>query len=228
MAVPEADQIWVGRVTVPLATAAQWVAEYTSPDNISSKNPYAYPAYDSFDAERSDPHRLTDADLLAPALLNVPVKLRSYYALMRARPTLERALTDRSLESPLSDVPADRAADIARTLYSVLDRPGEKPWGVNATTLSKILHRKRPHFFVLHDIWVNACYVSEEGPVRVAKSRSWADYMAAITLAIRDDLISQPEQFKVLDAAANNPGELSAVRLLDIVAWTSKGRVRAG
>jgi len=57
-------------------------------------------------------------------------------------------------------------------LYAVLDGLAAKPWGVEGTTLSKVLHRKRPQSLVLHDRWVRACYVGGDGPVPRAQERS--------------------------------------------------------
>ncbi|MDQ3476558.1 MAG: DUF6308 family protein [Actinomycetota bacterium] len=85
------------------------------------------------------------------------------------------------------------------------------------------MHRKRPQSLILHDVWVRTCYVGEDGPVLRAKDRSWADYMTAVTQAIGDDIRSQQDKFDHLDKAAHEPGELSHVRLLDILAWKSQG-----
>lgn len=224
MAGARSEQIRVGKVRVQLDRAVAWVAEYTSPERTKSRNPYSYPAYDDFEKDHNEPSRLTDADLLAPGLLNVPVKVRSYYGLLRIKPRLERALANQDLEVALQEIDSPACIiDMVKPLYDVLDDPDEKPWGVNGTTLSKVLHRKRPQSLVLHDRWVRACYVGKDAPIPKDKSRSWADYMAAITLAIRDDLRDQPDHFTVLDKATSRPGRLSPVRLLDIVAWKSKG-----
>ena len=56
-----------------------------------------------------------------------------------------------------------------------------------------------------------------------AKKRRWAEYMALVTYAIGQDIRDQADRFEELDAAASNPGELSPVRLLDIMAWKSQG-----
>ena len=219
------EQIRVGKVRVSLGTATAWVAQYTRAERAGSRSPYSYPAYDLFEKDHNERFRLSDADLLAPGLLNVPVKVRSYYGLLRIRPRLEQALANQDLEVPLAEIDSPaRIAEMVKPLYAVLDDPDEKPWGVNGTTLSKVLHRKRPQSVVLHDRWVRACYVGKDAPVPKDKSRSWADYMAALTWAIGDDLRAQAEQFKALDAATSCPGQLSQVRLLDIVAWTSKGK----
>ncbi|WP_374510812.1 DUF6308 family protein [Terrabacter sp. Ter38] len=218
-------EIRVGRVVVPVERASAWVRDYTNAAaNAVSEHPYAFPAYDCFDGDTREPGRLTDGDLLAPGLLNVPVKIRSFYGLQRVRARLEEALRNPILGKPLADVrhPADLRPAV-RALYEVLDDPTTRPWGVGATTLSKVLHRKRPHSVVLHDRWVHACYVGDGAPVPHARDRTQADYMVLLTEAIRDDITSQPEAFGVLRAAAGGQVRLSDVRLLDILAWNSKG-----
>lgn len=221
---PLVDAVRIGGVSLPLVSAQQWVSEYTSVKIVSAANPYAYPAYDRYECERNDPRRLTDADLLAPGLLNVPVKIRSYYDLQRVRHVLEAGLANDDLDLALAEIDDPvRIAAMVKPLYGVLDLPQSKPWNVNATTLSKVLHRKRPKSLVLHDKWVNTCYVGTNGPVERVNRRSWADYMVAITLAIGNDIRTQLEAFKLLDEATSSPGELTHVRLLDILAWKSKG-----
>lgn len=66
-------QVRVGRVEIPLDTAAAWIAEYTDGSvNISSDRPYAFPAYDRYDGGTTEPARLTDGDLLAPSAAERP------------------------------------------------------------------------------------------------------------------------------------------------------------
>ena len=215
----------VGNVEIPLATAVGWVRSYTNEArNTTSPRPYAYPAYDRFDRDGNDPGRLTDADLLAPGLLNVPVKIRTFYDLQRIRPVLEDVLRNPELERPLDDLDAATVSATMAPLYAVLDDPKTKPWNANATTLSKVLHRKRPRVLVLHDRWVRECYVGDSGPVPKVNDRSWADYMTAISTAIGHDIRTQRSAFEALDSATSNPGELTPVRLLDILAWMSRGK----
>lgn len=225
MTIHAGDHVRIGRVEIPLEVASAWVHDYTdAAHNVVSQRPYAFPAYDRYDGGTTEPDRLTDGDLLAPGLLNVPVKIRSFYGLQRVRGRLEDALRHPALERPLADMAdPEELAWAVRALYEVLDDPATRPWGVGATTLSKVLHRKRPHSVVLHDRWVRACYVGDDAPVPSAKDRSWADYMGLITDAVRNDIASQREAFRVLEAAAGEQGELSHVRLLDILAWNSKG-----
>lgn len=221
------EHVRVGCVSIPVATAQQWVAEYTDIANVIAKKPYAFPAYDRYESNRNDPLHLTDADLLAPGLLNVPIKIRSYYGLQRIRSEIEAGLANPDLEKPLAylDSP-DLIASVVKPLYAPLDDPQRKPWNVNATTLSKVLHRKRPECLVLHDTWVRKCYVGPSGPIAQAVGRSWADYMTEITVAIGNDIRTQQDAFSMLDAAMGSSEKLSYVRLLDIVAWMSQGTRR--
>jgi hypothetical protein len=221
----DTGDVRIGRVLLSLERASAWIRDYTNAArNVMSERPYAFPAYDYYDGGTAEPDRITDGDLLAPGLLNVPVKIRSFYGLQRVRGRLEDALRHPILEQPLADVKdPEELRPAVRALYEVLDDPSTRPWGVGGTTLSKVLHRKQPHSVVLHDRWVRACYVGEGAPVSRARGRTWGDYMVLITNAIREDIASQPEAFGVLRAAAGEPGHLSDVRLLDILAWNSKG-----
>ena len=66
--------------------ATQWVSRYTdAATNSTSAEPYAYPAYDRYNTGYNEAAVLVDADFLAPALLNVPVSIRSFYGLQFVR-----------------------------------------------------------------------------------------------------------------------------------------------
>lgn len=215
------DFIRVGRVEIALGTAMGWVADYTDTErNQTSYAPYAYPAYDRFDGGSDRPDKLTDGDLLAPTLLNVPVKIRSFYALKAAKPRLEQALGNELLARDLASLSDGEVRESVAPLYEILDE--EPMWNVQATTLSKILHRKRPASVVLHDRWVRECYLGSPAVLR-ATNRSWAEYMVLISLAIRDDLSDHEDQFNKLATSSGEAATLSPVRLLDILAWRSKG-----
>ena len=113
---------------------------------------------------------------------------------------------------------------LVKPFYEILDNEADRPYGLRLTTLSKILHRKRPEFLVLYDKWVKACFLGENGPVTVVKNRATSDYMVAISLAIRDNLASQIELFDEIQAVIPSAAGVSHVRLLDILAWSSRGK----
>lgn len=214
------DIVRIGRVTVDLTTARRWVEEYTDPARTRSNAPYAFPAYDRFDAG-SLRSQLTDGDLLAPTLLNAAPSLRAFYSLQAMRNDLEERLA-KVVDDRLEDLPADRIRAIMTLIYEPLDqhRAGTRD-GLNGTTYSKVLHRKRPTVLPLHDRWVRACYVATDGPVPPARVRSWAEYMSLLAIAMAEDIRTQKDSFAALAAAAHEP--LTRLRVLDIVAWTSKG-----
>lgn len=212
----------VGRVTVPLVDARRWVTAYLDRAvNLTGSRPYAFPAYDEFRAG-SSPDGLDDGELLAPGLLNVPVKIRPFYALQRIRPQLEVGLAAIPVDLRLADADEAQARTLTEAIYAVLDeRP--RPSGVQATLLSKVMHRKRPEFLILHDKWVRRCYVGSGAPVPQDRTRSWAEYMSAVTLAVRADLRDQAMGWRELATVASQ-GQVSTVRLLDIVCWNAGQR----
>jgi hypothetical protein len=218
---PASDEtrVKVGRFDAPLSTAVEWVRRYTDADaNRMSAEPYAYPAYDLYDAARNRPSRLEDGDLLAPLLLNVHVSIRSLYALQRHREQLQVCLRPGDLALPLADLDDARIRELMGDLYSVLDGSDADLWGVGGTTLSKVLHRKRPSSIPLHDR-VRACYFGDAAPVPHATSRSWGEYMTLVSIAMASDLRGQAAQFSTLQSACGAFPALSDLRLLDILAW---------
>lgn len=225
---PSNTVIRLGGLEIPWVTALDRLREYTAEANRVSERPYAFPAYDRYGTDRDEPDRLTDGDLMAPGLLNAPVNVRAFYGLQNVRSRLEESLNHPVLEMPLARIHDTAELDFAvRGLYAVLDDPKERPWGVKATTLSKLLHRKRPQSVVLHDRWVKDRYVHDAGPVpRRVRGRSWAGYMVSITHAIQADIKSQAEQFARLKADLGEECCLSHVRILDILVWTCRGDSR--
>lgn len=224
-----AGDVVIGGVRISMAIAEEWVRAYTAAGHSAGPAPYAYPAYDLYDCEHNDPCRLSDADLLAPALLNVRPTVRGFYVLQRMRGQLEAALHNEDLRHPLSEVDDhDRIAAMVKPLYAALDDPDQDHFGVSGTTLSKVLHRKRPKSIVLHDRWVRSCYVHADGPVRTVRRRLWADYMTELTAAVGADLRNQSEEFTRLGRASSANPALTPVRLLEIVAWRSRRKSHPG
>lgn len=214
--------IRIGRVRISTVTARERIGAYTDPVRANSKSPHAYPAYDELDTG-SDANTLNDGDLLAYTLLNVPMSASAFYRFQSMRSALEQALADHP-DAPLIDLDEDSVAAKTRALYAVLDadRSDHGARGQSGTTLSKILHRKHPESLPLHDKWVRQCYLDTEAVPR-ARRRSWADYMVLVTLAMKQDLARHQEEFAQLRAAVRGDTHLTDLRILDILAWTSKG-----
>lgn len=216
----------VGRVEVPLEQAALWVRDYTDPVRARSKNPYAYPAYDTLDTG-SGANALNDGDLLAGTLLNAAPTARAFYRFQAMAPQLTAMLESHS-DQPLQDLSEAEIAEHVSPFYAILDQDraefGRR--GQSGTKLSKILHRKRPALLCLHDKWVRLCYLGEGAPVPNAKVRSWAEYMKLVSQAMAHDIRSQSEQVATLRSAVGGSSEITDLRLLDIVAWSSRGQSR--
>jgi hypothetical protein len=85
-----------------------------------SAAPYAYPAYDQYNAGHNVATVLQDADFLAPGLLNVSVAVRSFYGLQRLRDRLQVLLEQSDLARPLAELANDRIALHVAGLYSWL------------------------------------------------------------------------------------------------------------
>lgn len=213
--------IRVGGTIIPVGMAGDWLSSYTDSARHSSKSPSAHPAYDHLDTG-SAPDELNGGDLLAPTLLNAAPSVSAFYRLQAMSAPLEVALS-RCPVDPLASVAEDTIREVVGNLYAVLDEDHKShpAHGVGGTTLSKILHRKRPAFLCLNDQFVWSCYV-ENGPIPRVRSRSWANYMVELALAMRNDLIEQSEEVQALREHVRGEG-ISDLRILDILAWTSKG-----
>ncbi|MEU6174630.1 DUF6308 family protein [Streptantibioticus parmotrematis] len=208
-----------GLPPIPLERAASWVKAYFDAErNTVDPKPYAYPAYDRLDTG-SGPDRLGDGDLLAPTLLNAAPSIVAFYSLQAIRPRLEEALGAVPVDLSLCDaVDTGRHRRLLSGLFDVLDRPGGVR-GVRLTTLSKVLHRKRPGFVPLYDRMVWRCYVGPGGPMRPEPERTWAEFVGVLAEHISDDIKNQRPQWERLRAAA--PAGVSPLRLLDVVVWTA-------
>lgn len=217
--------IRAGGVQVSLPIAVAWVEEYTDQAKRLDAKPYAYPAYDAYELD-SDPYKLSDADLLAPGLLNVNISLRAYYVLQDMRPHVEAALKLVEPDASWVNMDADAAIAAVEQAYSPLDVPELSGRGVRRTTLSKVLHRKRPNFFALHDSRVSQCYYDIAGGIETDKNRTRAQSMAVFTQRVAQDVTNQPEQLDRLAQAVKGAVPLTHVRLLDIIAWKANGNSR--
>ncbi|WEV78809.1 DUF6308 family protein [Janibacter cremeus] len=220
------NSVSVGRATIPMKPALDWIQAYTNRVHVDSKKPYAYWAYDALDTGAGQ-DKFNDGDLLVPLLLNAAPTVAAFYRLRAMAPDLEIAL-EAFPDRPIVDLSnSDIEARVA-PLYAVLDEDHRhfRGHGVQGTTLSKVLHRKRPHSLPLHDKWVHRCYVGSGRPIVKERGRSWAALMTLLSQEMAADIRRQPVQFEQLRRASSH-SEISDLRLLDILAWTSRGKSQA-
>lgn len=174
-----------------------------------------YPAYDSFSVEtRCGP--LTDPDLLAPALLNSLQKpLRAYYSLQQIKPILNERLErlDEISAGETLMTASDKTLEAVAALYGVLDDHAVPQ--VKLVTLSKVLHRKRPHLIPITDSQIQACYRPLLG---VKPHRTYKTFVLEWLAYAKDDLSTQVGAFEELAALA--PAQpIGPLRALDIAGW---------
>jgi len=209
----------VGSRRVAMSDARQYVESYTTPvpdgRRPSKADYFAWPYYDSFESGVG-PNKLSDGDLLTPVLLNVNPKIHGFAGLQKIRPRLEALLCDVPCDVDLAKA-TDADIETVACLFGVLD--DVRVLGVRGTTLSKVLHRKRPRLIPLHDKHVRAAYVPT--PIATAKHRSEMTYMTLMMEAMRSDLARCPDVWKELSVIPSaNDGVLTHLRTLDIVAWS--------
>jgi len=210
-----ASELTVGCYEMPLEAAKVIIHTYTARTaRLRRKDFYAWPYYDGYNSG-SLPDELNDGDLLAPVLLNVNPAIHGFASLRSLRPELEAKLADVPDDVDLAHA-SDAVIDAVARLFECLD--GAPVLGVRGTTLSKVLHRKRPRLIPLHDRHVRAAYV----PSRLAAQpgRSWPDYMTGLMVEMRTDLGRAKGSWRALASipSAEDP-ELTHLRALDILAW---------
>lgn len=165
-------------------------------------------------------------DLLAPILLNVRhISLQTYDSLIEALPDLNANLALISRDAALETA---SARDLGRVsdLFGVLDDLALP--GVQLTTLSKILHRKRPRMIPLYDEHIRRCYQElGDPPVPGEKGRSWGGFADLWLPAVQNDLATQLSSWQEIAALAPGPA-ITPLRALDIVGWFRGRPVTSG
>jgi hypothetical protein len=184
---------------------------------------WGYPSYDDYERRRAR-GPLTQADLLAPVLLNVgrTYNLKMYQALVNAIPRLQDHLDHIPADARLADATADELTLLGE-LFAVLDGQGLR--GSRGTVLAKILHRKRPDFIPLYDKYVDRVYRGPSpAPIQPDRRRTWREFMILFGRAVQRDLRAEQRFWEEVVALAPHPA-ISDVRALDIVAWWAGRRL---
>jgi hypothetical protein len=205
----------VGAQGVSYEEAAGWIESYTKADR--SRDPYAYPYYDEL-RTTDDPVRLVDGDFLAPALLNAfrGSPLKAFRSLKLRETELSHALDtiDPVLDLAEAD---DDSIGLLGPLFHLLEDHGIP--GVQGTTLSKVLHRKRPRFIPLFDDHVRKLYQEMTGaPIPRDPKRTWGEFFVLLAQEMRSNLLADLDGWDRLTRLAPS---LTRLRALDIVAWCS-------
>lgn len=201
----------VGGACVELDEAKAWARTYL----VERPRTSAYPAYDGYPGSPGD--SVEAQDILAVALLNVsnnPIPV--YYGLESLLAPINERLEDPAITGDLATADDDTLEAIVR-LFGVLEASPTKY--VRLTTLSKVLHRKRPELLPLFDDNIGYCYSECAGaPVPFEDGRSRADYRRAWLKEVRNDLATQLPYWEEIAAIAPGP-KITPLRALDIIGW---------
>lgn len=184
---------------------------------MSGQGQYGYPMSDGFDGG-GDAWRLTDGDLLAPALLNVPVRLPAFYALQSVRPQLEAWLGQTAPDARLVDA-SDEDLERLGELFSL---PDSGIPGVRGVILAKVMHRKRNVHTPVRQVRLPLLRrPRRHRAAKIEPKRSWHDFMILLAQAMQADLRRETERFQSLTELASGSVSITPLRALDIVAWSS-------
>ena len=213
-----AKPIRIGGIEVDRGLALESARTY-----LSRRDRFGYPAYDSFG--EGGPWQISDADIVAPVLLNAEMNSRTYYALEDIRGHLESWLVTVPLDARLVEAGPAELAQLGE-LFSVLDSEN-LPVDARGSILAKVMHRKRPAFIPLYDRFVDYCYRGiENAPIPKNRKRGWRQFLPLLGQAIIDDLVAGEDFFDQVAALAAGP-VITPLRALDIVAWHA-GRSKIG
>ena len=166
----------------------------------------AFDGWDSNGGRTEDADRFTADDLVAVTFLSVRVEATGAYWLLGPRAEQYNALLqaigdDRDFaDVDGQDITPDSAAWILETELRKLP-------GVGRTIASKLMARKRPRLVPIYDKVLRKVMGLEEG------------HWQPLNAALRADDQALQRRLLELRAAANLPESISALRVLDVIAW---------
>jgi hypothetical protein len=153
----------------------------------------------------SDPFRFTADDLIAIKFLSVEAPKTAVRVLLRDRSDeFSNLLTALGNDRDLAD--EEKRLDNGWPGWPLMRELGKIP-GVGITTASKLLARKRPR---LRPIW-DSVVAAVTDTVR----RQWEP----VRVALRADECALHRRLLLLRAQAGLPDAVSALRVLDVIAW---------
>lgn len=212
-----ADEVTVGGASCSFAEARGYVYPYLNDHHSDTPWAWSYPAYDSYRGGSTG--EVADADLLAIALLNAGRRpLPSYYGLQKLLPKINARLSHGELKGSL-ETAGEKTLDAVVNLYNVVNE-ARTPY-VKLTTVTKVLHRKRPHLLPLFDQNIRRCYVyrGNRPPLAAYRTSESRDFIESWVAHIRKDLVEGAEHWNELAKLAPETQPITPLRALDIVGW---------
>lgn len=219
------DNVSIGGASLSFDAAYKHAYSYLN--DHRSGNPdamtWSYPAYDGYQAGSGD--GVDDADLLAIVLLNAGRRpVRAYYGLKELVPRINERLIHPALEGTL-ERPKEGTIEAVVDLYNIVNEY-HVPY-VRLTTLTKVLHRKKPELLPLFDLNIRRCYVHRGDPpplARYGRSES-REFIWAWVTAVQQDLVKAGDYWRQFANLAPGP-RITPLRAMDIVGWELGRRPR--
>lgn len=181
----------------------------------------AWPAigrrFEHLGMREGDPHVITATDLVAVSFLSVNVPPRAAWSILTTRAAaltqaLGRIPPDLAIEDPGCTMDMYQVDSALKELWNLLRRDEEgNLWNMGATTVSKIMARKRPALVPIQDSVV----MRELGS---ADSTYWDQWWQAMHLNI-DGRPVVAGFARQLRGSVPEAAHLSLLRTLDIVIW---------
>jgi hypothetical protein len=219
------DDVYIGGASCGFAYARDYAFCYLN-DHLSDDpkaGTWSYPAYDDYQGGATS--AVSDADLLAIVLLNAGRRpVPSYYGLKKLVTKINQRLTHPALKGGLAEAD-EETIDAIVDLYNIVNEC-RVPY-VRLTTLTKVLHRKRPHLLPLFDQNIRRCYVyrGDSPPLAQFEMSESREFIKAWVIATKENLVERAELWKEFAKLAPGP-QISSLRAMDIVGWELGRRPR--
>lgn len=209
--------------TISRADAKRYIGEYFKTSCLIPESPkYTGSHFETLGSQSNDPDVINASDLLAVQTLSVQVPARAAIGILGGQSgtitELLAALPNGKSLSSLSDEeftrwlgedsPGQQLWDLLRRNGNGADGKTLTRWGVGPTTASKILARKRPELIPVEDSVITR--VTNRG-----KQSSWQMWWEEM----RTDSVLEERAEEIREDTGH--GELSTLRVLDIVLWMS-------
>lgn len=219
------DNVFVGGASCGFAYARDHVFRYLNDylSDDSKAGTWSYPAYDDYQGASTP--EVGDADLLEIALPNAGRQpLPSYYGLKKLVPEINERLSHPALNGTLTKADGE-ALDAIVDFFNIVTEC-RVPY-VRFTTLTKVLHRKRPHMLPLFDLNIRRCYVyrGDSPPLAHFEISESREFIEAWVISVRKDLANGGEIWEDFAKLAPGP-QNSSLRAMDIVGWELGRRPR--
>lgn len=182
--------------------AIQIVRKYYAPGTPPKFEGFLFDGWDSARSRAGDLDRFTADDVVAVSLLSVSVPPRAVISLLREDGDRFSGLLAEVKDRDLREVdrPFEHESPERVLMRALVALPGVGP-----TTASKLLARKRPRLRPIYDSVVTAVYGVD-------------DVWEGVRSALRADPALH-ERLLTIKSGAHLPQDVSAIRVLDVIAW---------